>query len=414
MEQTQTPAKELSLHWAQHLKSFPLIVWVVLIGTFISRVSYFMAWPFLVVFLYRDYGASELYVGSILAASAFVGAFSGSWLGYLSDRFGRRLIMLGGCVLAGAAYSGIGAADKLWQFFALMLMVGLMRPSIEAPGKALMGDYLVHPKAREVALNIRYFLVNAGGAIGPLIGIYLGLSHPQQLFYATGIVYLIYGAVMGWVFCYYAPKVKKSVTAQSKLRLSEVFKVIRADHGFALLLLADICMLIAYAQYESSLPQIVSRSGLAHAGNWVGYLILVNTVTIVLLQFPLLSLLRHYRLIIRIRIGAILMLLAQMILMFSSQQWPFGWLLGIFCLSVGESIIFPSLNVLIDQIAPDHLRGTYFGVASFTAVGFALGPLLGGVILQYSSAVSLYALCFVLMGLSLWLFGRVKLGSWGG
>ncbi|CAG9298451.1 MFS transporter [Celerinatantimonas diazotrophica] len=411
MEQTHPPTKELALHWTQHFKSFPLIVWVVLIGTFISRVSYFMAWPFLVVFLYRDYGASELYVGTILAASAFVGAFSGSWLGYLSDRLGRRLIMLGGCALAGVAYSGIGAADQLWQFFTLMLMVGLMRPSIEAPGKALIGDYLAHPKAREVALNIRYFLINAGGAIGPLIGIYLGLLHPQQLFYATGIVYLIYGGALGWVFCYYTPKVQKLATEQSKLRLRAVLKVVRADYGFALLLLADICMLIAYSQYESSLPQIVSRSGLAHAGHWVGYLILVNTVTIVLLQFPLLSLLRHYRLIIRIRLGVILMLLAQVVLMFSSSQWPFGWLLGVFFLSVGESIIFPSLNVLIDQIAPDHLRGTYFGVASFTAVGFALGPLLGGLILQYSSAVSLYVLCFVLMGLSLWFFGRVKAGS---
>lgn len=410
MEQTNPP-NERVLHWAQHLNAFPLIVWVVLMGTFISRVSYFMAWPFLVVFLYHDYGASELYVGAILAASAFVGAFSGSWLGYLSDRFGRRLIMLGGCAMAGVAYSGIGAADKLWQFFALMLMVGLMRPSIEAPGKALIGDYLTHSKAREVALNIRYFLVNAGGAIGPLIGIYLGLSHPQQLFYTTGIVYLIYGGALGWVFCYYAPKMNKLATAQSKLRFSKVFQVIRADHGFALLLLAEICMLIAYAQYESSLPQIVSRSALAHAGDWVGYLVLVNTVTIVLLQFPLLSLLRHYRLIVRVRIGVMLMLLAPVILMFSSSQWPLGWLLGVFFLSVGESIIFPSLNVLIDQIAPDHLRGTYFGVASFTAVGFALGPLLGGLILQYSSAVSLYVLCFVLLGLSLWLFGRVKAGK---
>lgn len=40
-----------------------------------------------------------------------------------------------------------------------------MRPMIEAPAKAVIGDNLSDVKDRELALNIRYFVLNLGGAI---------------------------------------------------------------------------------------------------------------------------------------------------------------------------------------------------------------------------------------------------------
>lgn len=46
-------------------------------------------------------------------------------------------------------------------------------------------------------MNIRYFLLNLGGAIGPLLGVTIGLSSPQHLFYITGITYLLYTC---WLF----------------------------------------------------------------------------------------------------------------------------------------------------------------------------------------------------------------------
>ncbi len=70
-----------SLFQKQRIKRFNFSVWTVLTGTLLARTSYFMAWPFLIVFLYEDYGASAIQVGTMLAVSAVVGAGTGLYSG---------------------------------------------------------------------------------------------------------------------------------------------------------------------------------------------------------------------------------------------------------------------------------------------------------------------------------------------
>lgn len=119
-------AKEESLFRLERVKRFNFSVWTVLTGTLIARTSFFMAWPFLIVFLYQDYGASPIEVGGMLATSAVVGAITGLYSGYLSDKFGRKWVMVLGSVMATFAYSGIGVADQIWQFYVLIVLTGLM------------------------------------------------------------------------------------------------------------------------------------------------------------------------------------------------------------------------------------------------------------------------------------------------
>ena len=105
--------KEQSLFQWERVKRFNFSVWTVLIGVLIARTSYFMAWPFLIVFLYQDYGTSAIEVGSMLAASALIGSVAGLYSGYLSDKFGRKWLMSAGCIIAFFAYNGIALALSL-------------------------------------------------------------------------------------------------------------------------------------------------------------------------------------------------------------------------------------------------------------------------------------------------------------
>lgn len=65
--------KEDSLFQWERVQRFNFSVWTVLTGTLIARTSFFMAWPFLIVFLYQDYGASAIEVGGN------AGRFSRCW-----------------------------------------------------------------------------------------------------------------------------------------------------------------------------------------------------------------------------------------------------------------------------------------------------------------------------------------------
>ncbi|MDE1315862.1 MFS transporter [Vibrio aestuarianus] len=394
--------KEDSLFQWERVQRFNFSVWTVLTGTLIARTSFFMAWPFLIVFLYQDYGASAIAVGGMLAASAVVGAVTGLYSGYLSDKFGRKWVMVAGSWIAALAYSGIGIADQIWQFYVLIVITGLMRPMIEAPAKAVIGDNLSNVKDRELALNIRYFLLNLGGAVGPLLGITLGLTHPQSLFFFAGGTYLIYGF---WLLFGIERKGRYIQPDRTALpNFTSTLRVISKDNIFVKLMVANFIMMFVYGQVESSIPQVIVRTSVSDAAQIVAGLVLVNTMTIIVFQFPMLKWLESLPLFVRTRIGMGLMAVAQIGFLLTPADWPIGWAIACFILSMGEVIAFPTLNVQIDRMAPAHLRGSYFGAAALYSLGFAIAPLIGGVVIESLSSNWLFGVCFVLCLVMIWLY----------
>jgi MFS family permease len=114
--------------------------------------------------------------------------------------------------------------------------------------------------------------------------------------------------------------------------------------------------------------------------------------------------LEHVPLFVRTRIGMFLMAVAQIGFLFTPSDWALGWGLACFILSLGEVIAFPTLNVQIDRMAPPHLRGSYFGAAALYSLGFAIAPLIGGVVIELLSPVWLFAVCFGLCLVMIWLY----------
>ncbi|GGX55008.1 MFS transporter [Saccharospirillum salsuginis] len=99
---------------------------------------------------------------------------------------------------------------------------------------------------------------------------------------------------------------------------------------------------------------------------------------------------------------------------FSACAWLpvdgyWSWIAATFVMSLSEAILFPTLNVQIDTMAPRHLRGSYFGANALYGYGFALGPAVGGLLLQTMGATVWYATAgFSVVALLLYM-GAVRL-----
>lgn len=374
-------------------RQFTPLVWIVILGTFMVRTSYYMVWPFLSILLYREYDLSATFIGLLLGGSMALSTLVSFYGGWLSDRFGRRSILLAGCLVAMICFGLLGFSHAVFWLGVGVMGSGLSSGLIDAPGKALMADSLASAKARELALHLRYFLLNLGAALGPLLGVTLGINAQQETFLFLVVSYLLLALAFGWGFRR-AGNTGKPGAAGPGLR--DAIKVLLADRAFLLLVMANLLMVLVYSQFHSPLVQYLTRAGMPQVAELVALLVATNALTVVLLQFPLLRLLSRWPVRVRLHIGMALFLAAQLLFALGDPMVRSHWFGAVLLLSIGETILFPLLNVLIDQMAPAHLKGSYFGASALAGLGGAAGALLGGWILEQWSGQWLYALMALL------------------
>ncbi|WP_139476470.1 MFS transporter [Aeromonas veronii] len=384
-------------------RQFTPLVWIVILGTFMVRTSYYMVWPFLSILLYREYDLSATFIGLLLGGSMALSTLVSFYGGWLSDRFGRRSILLAGCLVAMICFGLLGFSHAVFWLGVGVMGSGLSSGLIDAPGKALMADSLASAKARELALHLRYFLLNLGAALGPLLGVTLGINAQQETFLFLVVSYLLLALAFGCGFRR-AGNTGKPGAAGPGLR--DAIKVLLADRAFLLLVMANLLMVLVYSQFHSPLVQYLTRAGMPQVAELVALLVATNALTVVLLQFPLLRLLSRWPVRVRLHIGMALFLAAQLLFALGDPMVRSHWFGAVLLLSIGETILFPLLNVLIDQMAPTHLKGSYFGASALAGLGGAAGALLGGWILEQWSGQWLYALmalfCVAIFALYEW------------
>lgn len=370
------------------LKYFNMTVWLVIISTLIGRFATFMVWPFLAIILHQKFNLNELEIGAFIAFPIFIGVITGFFLGYLSDRVGRRKIILIGLALSIASLLTMAFADDLNFLMLGMLGQAITRGMIENPGRALMTDMLVDRDAKDLSLQVRYFALNIGAAFGPLVGINIGLTGQQTTFALVALVYAIYMLAALVVFKIQLPlKHTKMSTNQS---IGEVVNVLRADHAFLLFVFASLFAFTAYGQIDAGLLQYLRVAGFAEITKFYAMLILINGTTIIIFQFPILKLMTNIVPLHRAGIGVLTFIIAFITFAFSPTDTQLGLMVAMFLLSLGEVIMFPTLSIIVDRMAPDHLKGSYFGAASLGAFGFAFAPLLGGFLLHQFGGITLW------------------------
>lgn len=373
---------------------------MVLFGTLLTRGAFFMIWPFLAIFLYQDYHLGATLIGTLLAVAMVGGALSSIYTGWLSDRFGRRRLILVGALLSALSFLLFIEADSVFWFGVAVAGVSVGCSLLESTCKVLIGDYVEDLQSRELALYANYFLVNVGGSIGPLIGMLLLSSVRSLVFAACALVYTVFGLLLWRLLRDKEARAQRHTSAPTPNFLV-AFGAVLKHRRFTLLMLCNTVAAFVYASFDSTLPQYLARSEVQDPVTLLVILITLNSLIVVFTQFPLLRLLEAYSTRCRLFWGMALMLASQLVFAGSPVTLFWGLALATLLLSVGELIVFPIFSIEVDRLAQESLRGTYFGVSSLYRVGIALSPIYGGAMLDLVGGqwmfIGLAALCGLVM-----------------
>lgn len=374
---------------------FPPEIHVMLLGTLLTRGGYYMAWPFFSITLFQKFNLSAVSIGTFLAVATACGALSGTYAGYLSDRYGRKKIITLSAFLVALGFLLLSMSHTIEGYGVSIIAVSMGCSHLESCCKALIGDRIADKNDREFCLYFRYFALNVGVSVGALLGVTFGISNPFITFLSVGVIHLIYGIIL-WFLLGNAdmrPKLNVSSVQQS---FSETCKHILGNRTFIILLICNMLIALVYANFDSTLVQYIARWNPEGGRRLVGWLIAVNAVTVIIAQFPALRLLESRSIDSRLNFGIALMFFAQILFAMAGTNNLWLLILATVILSIGELIVFPTFSVKIDRLTPSDLRGSFFGAGSLYALGSAVAPLLGGVMLQYGGGVGLFSILAVL------------------
>ncbi|MEZ8775662.1 MFS transporter [Vibrio sp. 10N.247.310.17] len=384
-----------------HIRTLPKLVWVLLFGVFITRGSFYMIWPYLSIILIKQHQLSASEVGALLSFAGVVSILIGFMVGSLSDFIGRKwFLLLSGCLNI-VAFCMLATLQSIEGYAIAIFLSSIGRAIWEPTISALFNDLMECPTQREFAFQLRYFAINVGSAIGPLVGIWLSIEGDASNFFITAASYLMFISAMwlAWVTPSTQTVQKTSASTCPPPSKREIISTLGNDKQLLVIVLANILILFIYGQQDSTLIQYLTRESAEGLMSLVSMMVVVNSLVTVVSQYFVVKHLTRLSINKKMILGLMFFAIAQIICSQNSMAFYWGWIAVAVAMSLGQTIIFPLMTVQIDRIAPEHLKGTYYGASSFNALGYVCAPYLGGMILDYWGGPVVFQIMF---GLCVW------------
>jgi len=359
-----------------HISSFKILCGVGLLAIFSSTISKSPALPLYVAHL----GGGPAAIGLIASISALTGILFSFPAGILSDRIGRkRMLMASAIVFATAPFLYL-LVEKIWQLALVRLYHGLATAIFVPVAMAMVSD--IYQKSRgekmgwfSTATLLGRFVAPATG--GTILGLYA--ITPSTGFH---LVYLTCGAaglaVMTGIF--FLPD-KKPVTAEAKKITVRNWRgdlaQLLANRGIMATCGMESAILFAYGTFETFLP----GHGLAAGLNTyqIGLCLSSQIITIALSK-PILGRFsdRHGR-PPQIMAGALIG--AAGIALFSLAGSFASLLFLSIILGLAISVVTSASAAHIADLSKGEAHGSAMGIlGSIMDMGHTAGPLLGGIL----------------------------------
>ncbi len=353
--------------------------WPIWSTVVIDLVGFGIVVPVLALYAKR-YGASGLTVGLLFTVFSLAQFLCSPLLGRLSDRIGRRPVIV--ISLLGTAIGSLitGLAGSLWVLFVGRAVDGASGASL-AVAQAAVTD-LAPPAQRPRLVGLLGAAFGIGFVAGPAIGGLASLGGPRVPFFVAAGLALV-NAIAAW------RRVPETRTAHDA-------PVARAGTHRALtpvlsrLAVVGLVTTAAFSAFEATFALLTkARFGLGQSG--VAWVFVGIGVVLAATQGGV-----YHRLVGRLGTGRIYLsglavLAAGLAVLAGATVWA-ALLVALALLTVGQGLASPSLIGLVGEHAPGPRRGQAMGFQqSAYAMGRIVGPPVGGWLFDHAGTWSPFA-----------------------
>ena len=387
----------LDMNFKKIAQEFPRKFWSVVGVSFIDRVGGTMLFPFFALYITQKFHVGMTRAGVVLGLFSVFGLVGQMIGGALTDKFGRRKLIIFGLVFSALSTLTLGFINTFSALIPLAIGVGLLS-DIAGPAHAAMIADILPENQRQEGFGILRVVGNLAWIFGPTIGGFVA----GKSFLALFIIDAAISSLVALLFYLLIPETKPQNQPGEKpesllVTFKGYFQVLR--HGaFIAFMAAGMLMGLVYQQMYNSLSVYLrDNHGIDPKG--YGFLLTASAIVVILFQFSMTRWIKKKPAFKMMALGTLFYMLGFSMFGFVGQYWLF--VLAIMIITTGEMIVVPTSQALAVNFATEDMRGRYMGVFGITwMLPATIGPGAAGLILDHFNPNLLWYLGGVLCAIS--------------
>lgn len=358
---------------------YPRAFWMYNLIVFIDRLGGFMLYPFFALYLTEKFDIGMSTVGLLFAIFSITGMAGSALGGALTDRMGRKTVILASLLLSSLSALGMGFAPNLTIFVLVVIVVGTLSSIGHPAHEAVVAD-LLPPEKRAEGYGIIRVIFNVAVIIAPPIAGLLIANSYQTLFIVDAVISVISAAIVLLGLPETKPQAHAHAQPESMKQTFAGYGRVFKDLPFMAFVGVSIMMALVYMNMNSTLG-VYLRDEHAVGELYYGALLSINAVLVVLLQFWITRRIERQRPMLMLAAGSLLYAIGFAMYGFTSTFALF--VIAMVVITFGEMVVSPFQQSVVAGFAPEDMRGRYMAVSSLSwSLAFTIGPYVAGSILD--------------------------------
>ena len=362
---------------------------VLFLTIFIDLLGFGIVIPLLPYFA-KQYGATGIWVGIIVGVYSLMQFLFAPVLGRISDRIGRRPVIL--ISLAGSltGYILFALAQNLTGLMIARIVAGIAGANIGTAQAYIADSTSLENRAKGMGLIGAAF--GLGFILGPPIGglmSHLSTVRGHAVNFYPGLTAAALSAT-ALLFAFFVLGESKQASAPSRRGLPPQFdpamwRMISHRRALFLVIAALFLVILSFAGMETTVT-LFARAAFDFTARDLGFFFGFMGVIVALIQGTLIGRfsrrIGEKRLVVFGTFSFLLGFVAMPIIADARLLWPVAFLVA-----VGQGLCYPSLHSLISKSAPPEQMGSVLGIAaSMGSLARMIGPVMFGALWDAGAA----------------------------
>ncbi|RAZ69933.1 MFS transporter [Planococcus maitriensis] len=375
------------------VKSTKFALYILMFNMFIAMSGIGLIIPIMPAYL-ETFGVAGQALGTLIATFAFAQFLFSPISGELSDKYGRKNLIIFGLIVFGLSQLVFGLATELWILYVARFFSGLGGAFLIPPMMAFVADITTYEE-RGKGMGLLGASMSLGFMIGPGIGGFLSEVSLQFPFYVATSVALL-SALLSYIAL---PNVKPAIQAADRKRENLYQQMKRSVYTpYFVMLLVMFIFAFGLSNFQSTIALYVDKQ-FQFTPKEISVVITVGGfVGVVVQTFVIDSLFKRFGEMRVILVNLLISAAAMIGILFVNTFWTILFVAAVFF--TAASLLRPAINTLISKLAGDS-QGYAAGMNNaYMSLGNMIGPALAGILFDidmsfpYITGTFILLLCF--------------------